>query len=80
MATTHPHNTDFTEDLARWKQSILEFTDTTRFNGLKIVEFIDGETEAFVTFEALLDHGILREKSRFLKIKGRWLYESGEFI
>ncbi|MDD2780856.1 YchJ family metal-binding protein [Sulfuricurvum sp.] len=80
MTTTHPDNTDFTEDLTHWKESILEFSDSTRFNGLKIVEVIDGETEAFVTFEALLDRGILKEKSRFLKIKGKWLYESGEFI
>jgi SEC-C motif domain protein len=80
MATTHPANPDFNnDDKVSWKQSIVEFSDTTRFLGLKITEFIDGESEAFVTFEALLDSGILKEKSRFLKVEGRWLYESGEF-
>jgi len=32
-----------------------------------------------VTFEARLDSGILKEKSQFLKVDGKWLYESGDF-
>lgn len=79
MATTHPNNPDYTEDKERWRDSILNFSQTTRFLGLKISEFIDGNEEAFVTFEAILDGGSLCEKSRFLKVKGQWLYESGEF-
>lgn len=79
MATTHPHNPDFTADTESWRQSILSFSTGTRFLGLKIHEFINGEEEAFVTFEAVLDGGILKEKSRFLKVNGKWLYESGEF-
>jgi len=79
MATTHPNNADFSEDTMNWKHSIVQFSENTRFLGLKITEFIDGESEAFVTFEAMLDSGTLKEKSRFLKIKGKWLYESGEF-
>jgi len=80
MATTHPNNSDYTEDTEMWRQSILSFSNTTRFLGLKIHEFIDGSEEAFVTFEAVLDGGILKEKSRFLKEEGKWLYESGEFL
>lgn len=80
MATTHPNNPDYTEDKEHWRESILSFSNTTRFLGLKIIEFIDGDVEAFVTFEATLDGGILKEKSRFLKIEGKWLYESGEFF
>ena len=80
MATTHPNNSDYTEDKENWRKSILNFSQTTRFLGLKISEFIDGKEEAFVTFEAQLDHGMLKEKSRFLKVEGKWLYESGEFI
>lgn len=79
MATTHPNNTDYTEDKENWKQSILDFSQNTQFVGLKILGFIDGDVEAFVTFEARLDSGTLREKSRFLKEDGRWLYESGAF-
>jgi SEC-C motif-containing protein len=79
MATTHPNNPDCTEDTKMWRQSILSFSESTRFLRLTINEFIDGEGEAFVTFEAILDGGILKEKSRFIKEGGKWLYESGEF-
>lgn len=79
MKTTHPDNPDFAPDTAEWTEGILEFCRTTRFLGLKITDFIDGESEAFVTFEAILDHGSIKEKSRFLKVGGQWLYESGSF-
>jgi len=80
MATTHPNNPDYTENKEIWNKHILEFSQTTRFLGLKISEFIDGESEALVTFEAKLDSGILKEKSRFLKVEGKWLYVDGEFL
>ena len=79
ISTTHPKNSDFTNEKEKWKQSILQFCDNTRFRGLKIHAFIDGESEAFVTFEAKLDETVLKEKSRFFKVEGKWLYESGEF-
>ncbi len=77
--TTHPDNPDFSSARKEWEESILEFCRHTRFLGLKITEFIDGESEAFVTFEATLSGGVLKEKSRFLKVEGKWLYESGLF-
>jgi len=79
MATTHPNNSDYTKETESWRKSILTFSQTTRFLGLKISECIDGTEEAFVTFEAILDGGSLCEKSRFLKVEGKWLYESGAF-
>lgn len=79
IKTTHLNNPDFTEERENWKKSILDFSQNTEFSGLKIIQFIDGENEAFVTFEALLSGGIMKEKSRFLKEKGKWLYESGDF-
>lgn len=79
MATTHPNNSDYTKQKENWKKSILDFSQNTRFLGLKIRDYSDGEEVAYVTFEAILDHGSLIEKSRFLKVKGKWLYESGEF-
>lgn len=80
MATTHPDNPDFTDEKEQWQQSILQFCNNTRFMGLKITEFADGEEEAFVSFEARLDSGTLRERSRFLKVEGKWLYVDGEFL
>jgi len=79
IKTTHPDNNDYTEDRKNWKTSILEFSKHTDFLGLKIIEFIDGETEAYVTFTALLSSGELKEKSRFLKEEDQWLYVNGEF-
>lgn len=79
MTTTHPNNPDYTEDKENWRKRILDFSQNTQFIGLKIDEFIDGDVEAFVTFAARLNSGILREKSRFLKEERKWLYENGEF-
>ncbi|MCF6205954.1 MAG: SEC-C domain-containing protein [Sulfurovum sp.] len=79
MQTTHPDNSDFTEDTTDWRESILAFSHTTAFNGLKIIEYIEGNGESFVTFEAILSSGILKEKSRFLKTAGKWLYVDGVF-
>lgn len=79
MATTHPNNPDASIALADWQTSIADFADSTQFLGLTILEFVDGEKEAFVTFEARFDHTTMKEKSRFYKINGKWLYHSGEF-
>ena len=75
--TTHKNNSDFTNDVKSWKESIFHFTTSTEFLGLKILDFLDGEEEAFVTFKASLSSGDMVEKSRFLKVESMWLYESG---
>ena len=82
IKTTHPDNPDnpdYTTDVKSWEVSILRFTKETHFLHLEIIDFIDGETEAFVTFNAQLSSGNLKEKSRFLKRHGQWLYVDGEF-
>lgn len=79
MATTHPNNPDASIALLDWQKGISDFAVNTKFLGLNIVEFIDGDEEAYVTFEARFDHGMMKEKSRFLKVEGKWLYESGDF-
>jgi SEC-C motif-containing protein len=79
IKTTHPDNSDYTEDKKSWKASLLEFSQHTHFLKLKIIAFIDGETEAYVSFVAKLSAGELKEKSRFLKVTGRWLYVDGKF-
>jgi SEC-C motif-containing protein len=79
IKTTHPDNPDYSNQTEEWRMSLLDFTHNTQFLGLTIIEFIDGDTEAFVTFCATLSSGELVEKSRFLKVEGQWLYESGKF-
>lgn len=84
VQTTHQKNKDFTIDSDSWKQSIKNFSTQTRFEKLEILEFIDGETEAFVTFKATLtsngEDSSFTEKSSFIKENGRWYYLNGEFI
>ena len=77
IKTTHPNNSDYTKEKQKWKEEILSFCRHTEFLGLNITESYEEEVEAFVTFEASLSSGLLREKSRFLKEDGKWLYESG---
>lgn len=79
ISTTHPDNQDFTLDTTSWSNSIVQFATYTEFIGLEILEFIDGETESFVKFKATLNSGILKEKSRFIKLCDKWLYIDGEF-
>lgn len=79
IATTHPNNPDAAMTLADWQKGISDFATSTQFIGLKIIEFIDGTEEAYVTFDATFDIGSMKEKSRFLKVEGKWFYHSGEF-
>ncbi len=74
--TTHKSSPYFHEDI----KDIEKFCKSEEFLGLEIVEFIDGEDEAFVTFKARLSSGVLFEKSRFVKEDGVWFYVSGEFL
>lgn len=77
VRTTHPKNSDFSEDTRVWRASIDRFCRETRFENLEILEWSDGAEEAFVTFRATLSSGVMVEKSRFLQVSGRWLYVDG---
>jgi SEC-C motif domain protein len=81
IETTHPDNKDFSSDLAEWKKKILAFSTQTQFVQLEVLKAEEHPEISFVTFKAhLIQDGrpvILHEKSRFKKINGRWLYESG---
>ncbi len=79
MDTTHPLNSDYTEDRKTWREEILSFSAHTQFLGLRITESTEEEEESFVTFEADLSSGLLKERSRFLKENGRWYYVDGVF-
>ncbi len=80
IKSTHKDNRDYTSDFKRWTKEILAFSKSTNFEKLEIIDFIDGEKEAFVTFIATLNGEKMIEKSRFLKVENQWLYESGEFL
>lgn len=84
MKTTHPSNSDFSENKSAWQSSILEFTHHTQFVGLDILNHDEKEQEAFVTFHAKLFQGdeecSFTEKSLFFKVDGQWLYHSGSFL
>lgn len=79
IKTTHPQNPDYNEDTRTWKEEIVQFSTHTEFLHLNVMDFQEEEEEAFVTFEAELSSGILKEKSRFLKVDGKWLYVDGVF-
>lgn len=78
IQTTHPENSSYSLDFSKWKREILQFSQNTEFVGLKILEFVDGEQVASVTFTAYLkqqgDDATFTEKSYFKKVKERWLY------
>lgn len=83
IKTTHKNNSDFTTDIISWKASIEEFSKYSSFEGLEILDFIDGQNEAYVTFKARIfqdkQEVFFTEKSRFLKENGMWFYVDGEF-
>lgn len=76
--TTHRENPHYKLDKQAWLQDIALFCRSTKFEGLEIVEFVDGPEEAFVTFIAYLEQNKVKsammEKSMFKKEQGRWLY------
>lgn len=84
ILTTQQNNRDFNTDTKVWNNDILDFSRNTKFEKLEILEFIDGQTESFVTFKANITQNkqdvSFIEKSRFVKENGKWQYIDGEFI
>ena len=82
IQTTHKNNTDYTNDISSWEQDILHFSNNFSFVKLTILEFINGENIAYVTFHVTLilngKDNSFTEKSKFEKVNKRWLYLSGE--
>ncbi len=82
IATTHPTNPSWPTEHTQRTQEILQFSQKTIFENLKILSFVDGDVEAYVTFTAYLKQGAkdasFTEKSRFFKVNGRWLFAEGE--
>jgi len=59
----------------------VEFDPGMRWTGLEIVESRDGSafhSAGTVTFEARYRGGVLRERSRFERVGGAWVYVDGD--
>ncbi len=82
METTHRENPGFESDHDKWQRELHEFCTETKFSGLEILEFVDGESSAVVAFRAHMkqqgEDVSFTERSSFVKQDGRWLYRSGE--
>ena len=82
--TTHEDNVEYSSDKSKWRDDIQDVVNSTDFNSLQIVDFIDGVDEAYVTFKlGLKQKGLdvsFTERSKFVRIDGKWLYRSGEFL
>jgi SEC-C motif-containing protein len=65
-----------------WRPAVLTLDDGIHWLGLEIIETMEQGDQARVEFEArLIVDGFvdaLRERSRFLKVDGRWYYADGE--
>ena len=75
IKTTHPTSPHYEKDIAEWKKSVKEFSNS-EFKKLEIIDFKDGAEEAFVEFKAYIDDYIMHEKSRFIKVD-KWYYIDG---
>lgn len=81
LATTHPDSPHREADTAAWLRDVRAFSAGTAFTGLD-VEFTatSGDT-ALVQFYAHLRRDgqdvSFRERSRFARVDGRWLYLDG---
>lgn len=82
IETTDPSGPHFTEDLAAWRASILDFCRSTTFEKLEVIDQNQGLERATVSFVATLRQGgelsYLTEKSVFFRRQGRWLYHSAK--
>jgi len=81
--TTDVNNPDYTIQTESWTNDLLEFCNTSEFKNLDIIEFIDDSKESFVKFHVTLfingKDNSFTEKSKFIKLKDKWLYVNGEF-
>ena len=69
------------DDRRAWLESVRTFSRNTRFIRLKVTESVEDGDEGFVTFFATLEQAgrdvSFGERSRFVRVDGRWLYHSG---
>jgi peptide deformylase len=82
IKTTHPASPQFSENKFSWKRGISEFSKSSTFKKLEILDFKEHNTLATVTFTAYVIQedrdATFTEKSYFEKIGDRWLYRVGQ--
>lgn len=82
IQTTHPGSHQFKHDLDQWTKDISNFSSNTEFKKLEILQFHENNRFATVTFVAHLTQmdkdASFTERSHFEKVKGKWLYHSGQ--
>jgi peptide deformylase len=82
IQTTHPASPQFCHDNEEWVQKISDFSSHTEFKDLEVLGFQESSSFATVTFVAHLIQDkkdvSFTEKSYFEKLKGQWLYRSGQ--
>ncbi len=81
IATTHTANPQYSKNMLSWKRSISQFSHSTTFHRLEIIDFKENALWATVTFTACLSQDTrdttFTERSHFEKVKGAWLYRDG---
>lgn len=81
IATTDSSGPQFQPDTTRWRAEVEAFCRGTEFVGLRVLEAGEEGDEGHVSFVASLrqagQDASLRERSRFRRKGGRWLYHSG---
>lgn len=84
ISTTHPASPQFQSEKNQWVQKISNFCLQTEFKNLEILNFQEKDQFATVTFIAHLSQNnkdlSFTEKSYFEKLKGKWLYRSGQLF
>lgn len=80
--TTAPHSPHRRPDAAAWREELLAFCEGTGFDGLEVRAASEDGDRGEVTFFATLSRGgadlSFGERSRFLRLGGRWLYVDGD--
>ncbi len=85
IATTHSENPSSRKsNLSEWKKDILDFSKTTQFTGLEILDFSEDKDHAEVCFTAFLtmenQKSSFTEKSSFEKCDSKWFYKDGKIV
>jgi SEC-C motif-containing protein len=72
IKTTHKTSPHYEKNINEWRKSIKQFSNSA-FKKLEILNFIDGEKEAYVEFKAYIDDYVMHERSYFIK-EDKWYY------
>jgi peptide deformylase len=81
IETTHPASAQYSENKFSWKRRLSQFSRSSSFHKLEILDFKEKNPMATVTFTVYLSQdgheSTFTERSYFQKINHRWFYEGG---